>query len=176
MWRRFRAACDKFFNDPNNKPSGKNSEFAKNLEAKRALIAKIEAYELSGDKPSDIEAMNQFKAEWNAIGYVPFKEKDAIQSAYQNAISSKFSSERGSKQRHDRNRGGKAMSEKDRLIQKYVKMEQDIATWENNMGFFSKSKGADALLKDLAVKIDAAKSELADLGAKIKKIEEKEEE
>ena len=62
------------------------------------------------------------------------------------------------------------MTEKDRLIQHYSKLEQDIATWENNIGFFEKSKGAEALLGDFRNKIEEAKKELAALEAKIKEM------
>ena len=51
-----------------------------------------------------------------------------------------------------------------------AKLEQDIATWENNIGFFEKSKGAEALLGDFRTKIDEAKKELAALEAKIKEM------
>ena len=53
-------------------------------------------------------------------------------------------------------------------------MEQDIATWENNMGFFAKSKNAESLLAELSSKIEVAKQELADLEQKIKSLDEKE--
>jgi hypothetical protein len=57
-----------------------------------------------------------------------------------------------------------------------MKKEQDIATWENNMGFFSKSKNAEALLEDLNKKIEIAKEELAQLEEKIKEFDKQHEE
>ena len=59
-------------------------------------------------------------------------------------------------------------TERDRLVQKFMKKEQEIATWENNMGFFSQSKNAEALLQELNKKIDIARQELADLEETIK--------
>ena len=55
-------------------------------------------------------------------------------------------------------------------------MEQDISTWENNMGFFAKSKNTEALLASLSSQIEDAKAELADLAEKIKSLEKQEEE
>ena len=67
-------------------------------------------------------------------------------------------------------------SERDRLVQKYLRKEQDIATWENNIGFFAKSKNAEALLENLRKEIDQAKRDLAELEAQIKEYDKKQEE
>ena len=68
-------------------------------------------------------------------------------------------------------KGGGVRAEREKLIQKYRQMEQDIAVWENNMGFFTKSKNADSLLLDIEKKISAAKFELSQLEEKIKLID-----
>ena len=76
-------------------------------------------------------------------------------------------------------RGGgsrKPLSEKDRLVQQYNKLQQDIDTYENNIGFFSTSKNSAPLIQKMQERIDAAKQELKDLEAKIRKAEESEEE
>ncbi len=88
LWKRFRAACDEFFNerDRNAKPE---NDFYGNLKAKQRLIAEIEGYELKGDA-SDSEAMEAFMARWQEIGFVPFKEKDNIAAAYKQALQGKF--------------------------------------------------------------------------------------
>ena len=56
LWKRFRAACDEFFNerDRNVKPE---NNFYGNLEAKQKLIAEIEAYQPTGDETRDHEAL-----------------------------------------------------------------------------------------------------------------------
>ena len=68
------------------------------------------------------------------------------------------------------------LSEKDRLVQQYNKLQQDIDTYENNIGFFSTSKNSAPLIQKMQERIDAAKQELKDLEAKIRKAEESEEE
>ena len=78
IWKRFRAACDAFFTARDNRPDGQGSLSA-NLAAKKALIEEIKAYVPSAD--TDAEAQKGFAEKWNAIGFVPFKEKDAIQAA-----------------------------------------------------------------------------------------------
>ena len=70
----------------------------------------------------------------------------------------------------------KPLSEKDRLVQQYNKLQQDIDTYENNIGFFSSSKNSAPLIQKMQERIDAAKQELKDLEARIRKAEESEEE
>ncbi|MCF0178016.1 MAG: DUF349 domain-containing protein, partial [Bacteroidales bacterium] len=181
IWKRFRAACDKFFDRRDKHFGSQEGSFSDNLNKKNALIAKIKAYEMA-DEQANIQALKDFQAQWAAIGFVPFKEKEKIQAEYTAALQEKFGdlvqSERAPRAKRHDNRGGrqnsKPMSEKDRLIAKFIKMEQEITTWENNMGFFSKSKNAEALLSELSAKIDAARAELAELEEKIKAQEQQE--
>lgn len=181
LWKRFRAACDEFFNerDKNAKPE---NDFYGNLKAKKALVEEINEYALSGDAAADREAARAFADRWQGIGFVPFKEKDAIQASYTEAMKAKFPdfSPRGPRQGGgNAGRGGgsrKPLSEKDRLVQQYNKLQQDIDTYENNIGFFSTSKNSDPLIQKMQERIDAAKQELKDLEAKIRKAEESEEE
>lgn len=181
LWKRFRAACDEFFNerDKNAKPE---NDFYGNLKAKKALVEEINEYALSGDAAADREAARAFADRWQGIGFVPFKEKDAIQASYTEAMKAKFPdfSPRGPRQGGgNAGRGGgsrKPPSEKDRLVQQYNKLQQDIDTYENNIGFFSTSKNSAPLIQKMQERIDAAKQELKDLEAKIRKAEESEEE
>ena len=172
LWKRFRAACDEFFaeRDKNAKPE---NDFYGNLKAKQRLIEEIKAYELKNDE-SDAAAMQDFQKRWQEIGFVPFKEKDNISQAYKDALNAKFpNTGRGGNRR---GRGGKpALSEKDRLIQKYNQLEQDIVTYENNIGFFSMSKNSEPLVKQMQERIDQSKEELKALAEQIRVLDEAEE-
>ena len=172
LWKRFRAACDEFFaeRDKNAKPE---NDFYGNLKAKQRLIEEIKAYELKNDE-SDVAAMQEFQRRWQEIGFVPFKEKDNVAQAYKEALSSKFPSQgRGGNRR---GRGGRpVLSEKDRLIQKYNQLEQDIVTYENNIGFFSMSKNSAPLVKQMEDRIAQAKEELKELAEQIRVLTETEE-
>ena len=172
LWKRFRAACDEFFaeRDKNAKPE---NDFYGNLKAKQRLIEEIKAYELKNDE-SDAAAMQDFQRRWQEIGFVPFKEKDNIAQAYKEALNAKFPhSGRGNNRRA---RGGKpALSEKDRLIQKYHQLEQDIVTYENNIGFFSMSKNSAPLVKQMEERIAQSKEELKALADQIRVLTEAEE-
>ena len=143
LWKRFRAACDAFFAE-RDKHSAENS-YSANLKAKKALIEEIKAYVPSEEMPES-EARKAFAERWQAIGFVPFKEKDKIQAAYNEAMKARFgASARGGRQA---SRGGSPVrSEKDRLIAKYNKLQQDIDTYENNIGFFAMSKNSQPLIQ-----------------------------
>ena len=167
LWKRFRAACDEFFaeRDKNAKPE---NDFYGNLKAKQALIEEIKAYELKGDA-SDAEAMQNFQKRWQEIGFVPFKEKDNVAKAYKDALQAKFPK---GQRRGGSSRGPK--SEMERLIQKYNQLEQDVVTYENNIGFFSMSKNSEPLIKQMQERIAHAKEELNDLAAQIRQLKEAE--
>ena len=167
LWKRFRAACDEFFalRDKNAKPE---NDYYGNLKAKNRLIEEMKAYELKGDE-SDVQALQEFQKRWQEIGFVPFKEKDNVAKAYKDAVS-RFPSNRPQR----RTRGGRQLSEKEILIQKYNTLEQDIVTYENNIGFFSMSKSSEPLVKQMQERIDQAKAELARLAEQIRVIAEAE--
>ncbi len=170
LWKRFRAACDEFFaeRDKNAKPE---NDFYGNLKAKQRLVEEIKAYEVTGTE-ADAEALKAFQARWNEIGFVPFKEKDKIAQAYKDAVHEKFPNN-GRNAR--RGRGGKPqLSEKDRLIQKYHALEQDIVTYENNIGFFAMSKNSEPLIKQMQERIAQAKEELKALAEQVKALNEAE--
>ena len=167
LWKRFRAACDAFFEARDKQPKGAN-DFYGNLKAKQRLIAEINAYELSGDADRDAEASKDFAEKWQAIGFVPFKEKDKISQAYREAMA-KFSNGRGPARRQRTERA--PMTEKEKLVKKYNQLEQDIVTYENNLGFFARSKNAEPLIRQMEERIAKAKEELKGLEAEIRALE-----
>ena len=170
VWKRFRAACDAFFNNREANHGGQDSEQVENLGKKRALIDEIKAFAVEG-RDEAREALRNFQARWNEIGFVPFKEKSRVQDAFRKAIDEKFAELREGGSRLVNRIERAVRSERDKLVQKFVKKEQDIATWENNMGFFAKSKNAEPLLEDMRKKIEIAKQELAELEEKIKEFD-----
>lgn len=164
IWKRFRAACDTFFTARDNRPDGPGSLGA-NLAAKKALIEEIKAY-VPADAAADAAAAKDFAAKWNEIGFVPFKEKDRIQAQYREAMQEKFPKSAG-------NGGSRAgerrpLSEKDKLKEQFNALQQEIQTYENNIGFFGLSKGAEKLKAQMQERIDAAKLKLEELKAQIR--------
>ena len=172
LWKRFRAACDEFFAE-RDKHSSPENNYSANLKLKKALIDEINSY-VPVEGISDAEARQKFVTRWQEIGFVPFKEKDKITKAYNDAMSAKFNvqprSGRGTQQRA----GSPAKSEKDRLIQKYNKLQQDLDTYENNIGFFSMSKNSQPLIAQMQSRIEEVKNDLKKLEEQIHSLEETE--
>ena len=113
----------------------------------------------------------QFSDHWASIGHVPFKEKDNINGAYKEAMNKKFPL-LAQPQRAGRNAAPK--SAKTVLINKYNALQQDITTYENNIGFFAASKNSAPLIAQMQQKIEEAKAQLLELEAQIRKAEEDE--
>ncbi len=184
VWKRFRAACDYFFARKAEHFSSVDAEHAENLANKKALLEEIEAATLAG---GGFEVIKEFQRRWNEIGFVPIKEKDALQKRYKAAIDRLFAELRsGDRERNAerfRNKvsamkgnSGKLRNERDRLYNKVKQLESDIATLENNIGFFAHSKGAEALIRDVQNKIDKAKAEMAETIEKINLIDRQQQE
>ncbi|MBQ2229839.1 MAG: DUF349 domain-containing protein [Bacteroidales bacterium] len=156
IWKRFRAACDEFFaeRDKNAKPE---NDFYGNLKAKKKLIEEVQAYVVSEDEAANAEALRSFNERWQAIGHVPFKEKFPLNPSRR--------AQGGRPQRGPR-------TEKDILMDKYRQLQQDVTTYENNIGFFAASKNSEPLIKQMQERIEQAKAELKELEQKIRQAEE----
>ena len=164
LWKRFRAACDEFFNERDKQAKPENDYYG-NLKAKKQLLEEINAYVLSENEDANADAAQDFADRWQAIGFVPFKEKDKIAAAYKDAMNAKFPD------MSRRSRGRAPKSEKERLVQKYLKKEQDIVTYENNIGFFAASKNSEPLIRQMQERIDKAKEELKELEMQIRALD-----
>ncbi|RYC71586.1 DUF349 domain-containing protein [Spirosoma sordidisoli] len=187
IFDRFKAACDAFFNKKRSKNQETEREFEGNLAKKIALIERIEA---AATENADLSQLNEFKKEWNAIGFVPKKDKESIQKRYINAVNALVGAtgkipakdkERimlqseaeatrggGGRDRADRdyNRGdrdGGGNKREGDIRRRITAIENDIATYRNNIEFFARSKNADKLRADIDKKIADAEKQLDDL-------------
>jgi hypothetical protein len=188
IWKRFRAACDKFFEKKNAFYSESRSQEKENLKLKEELIDEVRSATFSNtEKALQLQAIKDFQKRWTAIGHVPLREKDRLHNEFRQAISalmeslnimpgelraSAFASKFTNIQKPE---DANALSNKDvfALLNKIAKMREDILLWENNLGFFSKSKNADVLKKEVEEKILRAKQELALLETKMKIIRQR---
>lgn len=186
VWKRFISACDYFFEQKNKNVSSQKSVEQANLVAKKELIQKIHAIEET-DHDEAVSALKGYMAEWNAIGHVPFKEKDKIYKEYHEAVDAQF--DRLKVDMNDRKmqtyrsslndmgnseRGkGKLYGEREKLMRMYERMKNELQTYENNIGFLSvSSKGGGGLLKEMERKIEKLKSEMELTIKKIDAIDE----
>lgn len=185
VWKRFRAACDYFFERKAAHFSSKEENYEDNLRLKKELIEEVKEYKLDSNSAENLSAFRDFQNRWNDIGFVPIKEKERIQSEFRHAIDQKFSEFKNFENEHKlvkfqkhikeikgSSRGEKGVRvERDKLYQKFRQLEQDIALWENNIGFFAKSKNADNIINDIEKKIAKAREEMIQIEEKIKVID-----
>ena len=181
FWKRFRAACDKFFERKAAHFATVDNQHEENLRQKQALIEEMRAADV---KAGGFEAIKEFQRRWSQIGFVPIKFKDALQKEYKAIVDGMFATLRSSERDRSMSRfrervstmksSGQLRSERERLFNKVRQMEQDIALLENNIGFFSKSKNAEALIADVREKIERTKRDMAELIEKIRLIDEQE--
>ena len=180
VWKRFRAACDKFFERKASHFASVDGEHEENLQKKLALLAEMAGADV---KAGGYEVIREFQRRWGEIGFVPIKQKDAIQKKYKAAVDELFNTLRGSER--DRSMGRfrekvssfkasgdrRLRSERERLYNKVRQLEQEIGLLENNIGFFAKSKNAEALVADVRAKIERAREEMASTIEKVKLID-----
>ncbi len=174
IWKRFRAACNEFFERKESYFANIDKEYSDNLQAKQDLIDIVRNFAQLENIEENINQLKNFQKEWTEIGHVPFKLKDKIQKEFRDAVNEQFDklkidSDKRSvlvyKQRLENiSQGTKANRqyrvEKDRILDHIRQLESDIVLLENNIGFFAKTKNAESLIKDVNLKIEKAKRKI----------------
>lgn len=185
VWMRFRAACDTFFNNKSAHFKDIDSEQEQNLEKKKALIEEVKQFTLSGSNETDIAKLKEFQSRWAKIGFVPIKEKDAVQEEFRGLINGWF--DKLNLDEFDKNleryrakinsfdsgenKEYKIINEREKLVSKIRQLETDVNTWENNIGFIAKSNKSQGLIQELTSQIEKTKQRLALLKEKLKAID-----
>ena len=183
LWEEFLGACNKFFEARNAAGAGQRGEERQNLEKKREVIGRMKAVaEEGGD---DVQAKIQtLVEEYNAIGHVPFKEKDKLYQEYHEVLDklykdlnisvarrrlSKFKD--NLKQVAERGEGA-LDNERTRLMRQYEQLKQEAQTYENNLGFLSaSSKKGNSLIDEMNRKVQKLKDDIQLVKEKIKAID-----
>lgn len=179
IWQRFQTACNYFFDERKKESKRRHEEESANLEAKRKVIDNLKALPKDGDRREVIGRVKELQAQWQEIGFVPFKLKEKIYQEYRavcdelyGAYESKESRQRMSNYQNrvaelkgDNTQIGR---ERDRLFRALEARKAELKTIENNMGFFSvKSSAGNSMLKDMERKIKRLKDDMAEIKQKI---------
>ena len=185
LWKRFITACDYFFEQKNKSTSGQRNVEAENLAKKKELIAKISTFEKTDNPAESLTSLRALMAEWSTIGHVPFKEKDKVYKEYREAVDKQFETMNvdASNRRIESFRSNlkdmttkgenKLYREREKLVRAYEHLKSEIATYENNIGFFStNSKKGGGLIKEMERKIETLKDESKLIEQKINLIDE----
>jgi len=182
IWKRFRAACDEFFQRKTEYFSTIRDEEGDNLRAKELLIKEVEEHDFDGGKGDNLAVLKDFQRRWTEIGHVPFKEKDRLQNAFRDIINKQLDrlnisntemSMANYKSRFEVIKSSpdsqrQVYRERTTLQTKVAKLREDIMLWENNIGFLADSKKANLLKQEFEKKIESAKQELEMLENKLK--------
>ncbi|MBT29260.1 MAG: hypothetical protein CMO01_06320 [Thalassobius sp.] len=181
VYKRFKAACDHFFERKRNKRSSQDKEFKENLKAKQEVCQKIT--DLAEANSDDTEQLNKLVDEYLAIGFVPKRDINniledfiaAFESFYENyPEEDEDKKEKIKLQAHmdfyeKAPQLGSKMRRQEQAIRKKIDaLQSDISLWENNLSFFANSKTADKLKKEFSTKIDQANKKLDDLRAQLR--------
>lgn len=183
LWQRFISACDYFFEQKKLSSSSHLAEEQNNLEAKKAIIEKINNIDpqLPIDEASAL--LHQLIEEWHNIGHVPFRQKDTIYSDFYEATEAQFNRlniDKGDRKlqsyrnsisdmaKSDNGRG-QLLREREKLMRQYDRMKNELQTYENNLGFLSvSSKKGNNLIDEMNQRVKRLRS---DLDLLIKKID-----
>lgn len=182
IWKRFRSACDEFFEKKQSHFTNIRDEEGANLKKKEELIKQVEEYIFEGSKADNLAILKDFQRQWTETGHVPFRDKDRLQNAFRDAINKQLDKLNISnaemnlanyktkldviKNTPDGDR--QVYRERTFMQNKVAKLREDIMLWENNIGFLADSKKANLLKDEFEKKIEKAKNEVTTLEAKLK--------
>ena len=183
LWNEFLAACNHFFEARNHATSGTRNEERANLEKKRGIIAQLK--ELLEEAAEGVqEKVKELTEQYNAVGHVPFKEKDKLYKEYHDVLDMIYKklNINMSKRRLDKfknnlknvaEKGVDALdNERARLMRRYENLKQEIQTYENNLGFLNaSSKKGNSLIDEMNRKVQKLKDDMNLVREKIKAID-----
>ena len=183
LWHDFLNACNKFFEARNAANAGAHNEERENLEKKRNIIEQIKAL-VADAANATREKVQALTDEYNKVGHVPYKEKDALYAAYHEALDAIYKELNISNKRRRlddfksniRNmakRGEDAIdNERGRLTRRFEQLKQEIQTYENNLGFLNaSSKKGNSLIDEMNRKVQKLRDDLELVRQKIKAID-----
>lgn len=183
LWSDFLTACNHFFDARNNANAGTRTEERANLEKKRDIISQLKA--LADNAEEDIqEKVRELVDQYNAVGHVPFKEKDNVYKEYHDILDRLYKELNitTARRRLDKFRsnlknvaekGADALdNERSRLMRRYEQLKQEVQTYENNIGFLNaSSKKGNSLIDELNRKVQKLKDDMNLVREKIKAID-----
>ena len=187
VWKRFISACDYFFEQKAKQTSSQRQVELENLNQKKEIIAKLNAIDENMETAEATARVRELMAEWNKIGFVPFKEKDKIYKEYQSVLDKHFTR---LNMQENRNRlmsytstvqqlassdqaQNKLYREREKLVHNYERLKAELHTYENNMGFLNiSSKSGNSMLKEMERKMQQLKDQMQLIIQKIELIDE----
>ncbi|MEX2593458.1 MAG: DUF349 domain-containing protein [Anditalea sp.] len=184
LYKRFKKACDTFFENRRQANKEASKEFDENLAMKEAICEKI----LGESKGAELasQQLEELIEEYNKIGFVPRKNIKEIAAKFNQAVET-YVEKLGvggedqedflfrlnlNKIQADPN-GTRVLNKKEHGIRKQISdLENNITLWKNNLEFFASSRTADKLKDQFDEKIEKAEKEVEKLRKKLSIIRE----
>ena len=171
LWKKFRGACNAFFENKKTQQKQDVIDQKENLEKKQAIIQNITDLKAGATPEESFKMVDDLIGEYNQIGFVPMGEKQKVSTDYKNAIHKKLSNlgiaenelteylfkvkikELAGSQNPEKS----LEKEAQHIREKIRTIKANILQYENNLGFFKHSKGANALKEEVEQKIESNK-------------------
>ena len=183
LWEEFLAACNTFFEARNAAGAGARGEERENLDKKLGIIEQLKALATeTGEEVAD--KVQKLVDEYNAVGHVPYKEKDKLYKEYHAVLDKLYKDLNISVAKRKLNnfkqnlknvaeRGENALdNERTRLFRQYENLKSEIQTYENNLGFLNaSSKKGNSLIDEMNRKVQKLKDDMNLIREKIKAID-----
>lgn len=184
LWTEFRASCDVFFNARENNLKEQESELITNLEAKKAVLENLSGFVATGEKLTDLNTLKQFADSWKAIGPIPAEGRDELYQSYKKVLDGHYETLQIDPAEKEliiykakfeslpagNDRTQALLREKTFIRKQIDQLNAEINQMENNLSFFAKSKGADALRKEVDGKIQQIQHRIGMFKQKLKAI------
>ncbi|MFZ9700600.1 MAG: DUF349 domain-containing protein [Flavobacteriales bacterium] len=168
LWNRFRAACDGFFESKKNWFEGQSGREQDNLKQKQAILAELQQCNLESEEEAQA-ALAELQKKWESIGFVPFKEKAGLESAWDEAVANLrqrlgIDPERQAKMAYKEKleaMDDKKLTDERRFLGSKAKQIQDeIIQIENSLERFINVKGNESFLRPHKLRIERLRVEL----------------
>ena len=186
LWNDFIAACNHFFEARSAAHADTRGEERENLSKKKAVIAKLKEM-LGKAQDNAAETIKQLIEEYNAIGHVPFNEKDKLYTQFRETVDKLYKElniSAASQKLDDfksnlKNLAKKGVdvvdNERGKLMRRYEALKSEIQTYENNLGFLTaKSKKGNSLVDEMNRKVEKLKDDMQLVRQKMKAIDQQE--
>ncbi|MDT0559501.1 DUF349 domain-containing protein [Ichthyenterobacterium sp. W332] len=184
IWKRFKSACNHYFDKLHAERKAVDKEFYDNLEKKEALLGELKAFDLTEKPESDIASLKEHITNWKAIGKVPYNKRfidgkfyktidglfDKLKMDKAKVEMIKFENKLESLNNPDDTR--KLDNERNFIRKKIDEISSEINQLENNLQFFSNVDDKNPLVKDVHKNINKHKASLDIWKDKLRKIKE----
>ncbi|SKC82066.1 DUF349 domain-containing protein [Ohtaekwangia koreensis] len=181
VFKEFKDACDHFFEQRRTQHGKVENEQAENLKLKEDICTILESHAAAGTATAEV--LKELQDKFNAIGFVPRKDINAIRNRYHEAVD-KFVSHIEGFTENDKSKlllenqlsdlkndpmADRKIYQKEQAIRKKIsKVENDISLWKNNLEFFSRSQNAESVRIEFNDKIKEATEHLKQLKDQLK--------